>query len=156
MHTNNAQRLIYAIMRNSFVPVLVFQLYIYFLYIQITIEAIRGPGVYSDIAIDNAYLFEGSCNPVICDSHMDIAVNCTFDRTTCGYTITEGQSQWTLSGTGSYGLGLPADHTSGNGEKKQLARMRCKHECVAFMTLCTFCKVPRILTMMTRVYDYFY
>ena len=107
----------------------------YFLYIQITIEAIRGPGVYSDIAIDNAYLFEGSCNPVICDSHMDIGVNCTFDRITCGYTNTEGQSQWTLSGTGSYGLGLPADHTSGNGEKKQLARMRCKHECVAFMTV---------------------
>ena len=57
---------------------------------------------------------------MICDSHMDIGVNCTFDRTTCGYTNTEGQSQWTLSGTGSYGLGLPADHTSGNGEKNSL------------------------------------
>lgn len=83
---------------------------------QITIEAIRGPGIYSDIAIDDAYLFDGNCNPSSCASHMDTSVNCTFDRTTCSYNNTDGQSSWSLSDTGSTGGELPMDHTSGKGE----------------------------------------
>lgn len=83
---------------------------------QITIEARRGPGIYSDIAIDDAYLFDGTCNPSLCVSHIDTSVNCTFDRTTCSYNNTDSQSQWILGGMGSPGGELPMDHTSGNGE----------------------------------------
>uniref|UniRef100_K1Q6C7 MAM and LDL-receptor class A domain-containing protein 2 n=1 Tax=Magallana gigas TaxID=29159 RepID=K1Q6C7_MAGGI len=82
---------------------------------KITIEAIRGPGIYSDIAIDDAYLFDGNCNPSSCASHMDTSVNCTFDRTTCSYNNTDSQSSWSLSDTGSTGGELPMDHTSGKG-----------------------------------------
>lgn len=85
---------------------------------QVTIEAIRGPGSYSDIAIDDVYILNGTCNPTICIPYTESSVNCTFDRTNCNYNNTVGGAQWKVNGLGYHGWDLPKDHTSGNGKWK--------------------------------------
>ncbi|XP_061181248.1 MAM and LDL-receptor class A domain-containing protein 2-like [Saccostrea echinata] len=82
---------------------------------RVTIEAVRGPGLYSDIAIDDLYIFNGTCNPSLCSLYSEPSVNCTFNGASCNYSSTGSDSQWQIHGLYSYGIGLPDDHTSGNG-----------------------------------------
>lgn len=93
---------------------------------------------------------------------MDTSVNCTFDRTTCSYNNTDGQSSWSLSDTGSTGGELPMDHTSGKGEVivgknfinyfKNIISFMCVnfYEILYGMKICTTAQVNSNIKKMTE------